>query len=191
MPSTVTIGSDTYDIYSSVATVDTYANGSLTASAWESLVEDDKARVLIMVTRWIDAQCWQGEKVDPAQPLAWPRTIGSIETIEYAATILAVMVAADTTLPDTMTGATVAADGGTKRLKAGSVEIEYFRKFYVMGIGALAGEMPFPQNIMSMIGVWLCNSSSFNAGAAGAVAFGTCAPAVVGRRNLFGFWQPI
>jgi hypothetical protein len=45
MPTTVTINGNTYDAYVSVAEVDGYANGSLTADAWQALVADDKARV--------------------------------------------------------------------------------------------------------------------------------------------------
>src|SRR5690606_2106620 len=145
MPTTVEINGNTYDVYVSVAEVDTYAAGSLTADAWSALVADDKARVLVSVTRWIDSECWQGEKVDPAQPLAWPRTVGDIATIELAVTQLAVLVAANPTLPDQSMGlVTVAADGGTKRLKAGSVELEYFRalNFSVYGSGSVS---PFPQ----------------------------------------------
>ena len=156
MPTTVEINGNTYDVYVSVADVDTYAAGSLTADAWQAMVADDKARVLVTVTRWIDSQCWQGEKVDPLQPLAWPRTIGDIATIELAATQLAVLLAANPELADQSMGlVTAATDGGTKRLKAGSVEIEYFRKlnFSIYGNGAVS---PFPAGIMGLIGSWLC-----------------------------------
>src|SRR5690606_7954585 len=104
MVATVTINGSTYDVYVSVAQVDEYANGSLTADAWQALVADDKARVLVSVTRWIDSQCWQGDKVDPAQPLAWPRTVGNIATIELAATQLAILLAANPELADQSMG---------------------------------------------------------------------------------------
>lgn len=191
MPTTVDINGNTYDVYVSVAEVDEYANGSLTADAWQAMVADDKARVLVSVTRWIDSQCWQGEKVDPAQPLAWPRTIGDIATIELAATQLAILLAANPELADQSMGlVTVAADGGTKRLKAGSVEIEYFRKlqFTIYSSGAVS---PFPAGIMRLIGAWLCANSGGSAwGASGSVAFGTCEPSVTGKRNRFGFVEP-
>ena len=190
MTTTVTIGADTYDVYVSVEQVDTYANGSLTADAWQSMVEDDKARVIVSVTRWIDSQCWRGDKLDPDQPLAFPRTVGDITAVEQAVTQLSVLVAANPSLIDELTGATVAADGGTKRLKAGSVEIEYFRalNFSVYGSGALS---PFPRPIMDLIGAWLCAKSSSAWGSSGSTAYGTNYPSVTGRRGRFGFVEPI
>lgn len=191
MPTTVEINGNTYDVYVSVADVDTYAAGSLTADAWQALIADDKARVLVTVTRWIDSQCWQGEKLVSSQPLAWPRTDGDIAAVELAATQLAVLVAANPTLPDQSMGLVAgAADGGTKRLKAGSVEIEYFRRFdfIVFGGGRVS---PFPAGIMSLIGDWLCANVGGSAwGLAGSKAYGTCEPSVTGRRNRFGFVEP-
>lgn len=192
MVAQVTISGNTYDVYVSVATVDAYAAGSLTADAWSAMVANDKARVLVSVTRWIDSECWQGEKVDPDQPLAWPRTVGDIAAIELAVTQLAVLVAANPSLPDQSMGlVTVAADGGTKRLKAGSVELEYFRalNFSVYGTGTVA---PFPQGIMNKIGQWLCANTGGSAwGLSGSVSYGTCEPSVTGRRNRFGFVEPL
>lgn len=191
MTATVTINGTDYDVYVSVDRVDEYANGSLTADAWQALVADDKARVLVSVTRWIDSQCWQGDKVDPLQPLAWPRTLGNIATIEIAVTQLSILVAANPDLANQSMGLVAgAADGGTKRLKAGSVEIEYFRKFdfIVFGGGRVS---PFPAGIMSLIGDWLCANVGGSAwGSAGSKAYGTCEPSVTGRRNRFGFVEP-
>lgn len=185
----VTIGDDLYEVYVSVEDVDTYANGSLNASAWDALVPDDKARAVVSVTRWIDSQCWKGDKLDPAQPLEWPRTVGDITAIVLAATQLSILLAANPDLMNQMTGATVAADGGTKRLKAGSVEIEYFRKlnFFIYG-GSLD---PFPRNIMSLIGAWLCDRGGSAWGSSGSAAFGTCEPSRTGNHDRYGFWRPI
>lgn len=190
MPTTVTINDNTYDVYVSVAEVDTYAAGSLTADAWQAMVADDKARVLVSVTRWIDSQCWRGDKVDPLQPLAWPRTVGDIAVVELAVTQLAVLLAANPELADQSMGlVTVAADGGIKRLKAGSVELEYFRamNFTIYGSGAVS---PFPQGIMNLIGAWLCDRGASVWGGSGSKAFGTCEPSVTGKRNRFGFVEP-
>lgn len=191
MTTTVEINGNTYDVYVSVADVDAYANGSLTADAWQAMVADDKARVLVSVTRWIDSQCWQGEKIDPLQPLEWPRTIGDITVIELAATQLAILLAANPELADQSMGLTVvAADGGTKRLKAGSVEIEYFRKlnFSIYNNGSVS---PFPVGIMGLIGSWLCGKGASAWGMSGSTAYGTCYPSVTGKRNRFGFVEPI
>lgn len=190
MTTTVTINGNTYDVYVSVAQVDEYANGSLTADAWQALVADDKARVLVSVTRWIDSQCWKGEKVDSLQPLAWPRTIGDIATIELAATRLSVLLAANPELADQSMGLiTASSDGGIKRLKAGSVELEYFRalNFTVYGSGRVS---PFPDGIMSIVGKWLCDSTGSVWGLSGSASYGTCEPSVVGKRNRFGFVEP-
>lgn len=189
MSTTVTIGTDPYDVYVSPAQVDTYANGMLTASAWDALVPDDKSRVVVSVTRWIDSQCWKGDKVDPSQPLAWPRTVGDIAVIEQAAVMLSVLLAANPELMDQMTGATVAADGGTKRLKAGSVEIEYFRKLN-FGIYATGALEPFPRNVMVLLSEFLCASGAAW-GLSGSVAFGTGEPSRVGTWDRYGFWRPI
>lgn len=190
MPTTVTIGNDTYDTYVSVEQVDTYANGSLTADAWQAMVPDDKARVVVSVTRWIDSQCWKGERISDTQPLAWPRTVGNIATVEQAAIMLSVLVAANPEIIDQLTGATVATDGGIKRLAAGSVQIEYFRalNFSVYGAGRVE---PFPRNIMSLIGAWLCATSGTSWAASGSLSTGTGAKSVVGRRGRFGFVEPI
>lgn len=192
MSTTVTINGNEYDVYVSVAEVDTYAAGSLTADAWSAMVADDKARVLVTVTRWIDSQCWQGEKVDPAQPLAWPRTVGDIATIESASVQLAILVAANPDVADKSMGLIIeSGDGTIKTLKAGSVSIEYFRalNFSVYGSGSVS---PFPAGIMGLIGAWLCANSGGSAwGASGSVAFGTCEPSVTGVRNRFGFVEPL
>lgn len=191
MPTTVTINGNAYDTYVTTEQVDEYAGGSFSpnAAAWDALVADDKSRVVVSVTRWIDSECWQGEKADPDQPLAWPRTVGAIADVEQAAIMLSLLVAANPELPDQMTGAVVeTADGGTKRLKAGSVEIEYFRNlnFVVFGSGAIK---PFPRNVMALLGRWLCDSSVASWGDAGSSSFGTCAPSVVGVKNKFGFTE--
>ncbi len=187
----ITIGSTAYETYVTVAEVDEYANGSLNAAAWEALLEDDKGRAIVMATRWIDSQCWQGAKVDPDQPLEWPRIVNEVTIdvdplIARAAILLAILTAANPELPDQMTGnVEVSADGGTKRLKAGSVEIEYFRNlsFIVYGNGSVS---PFPRSVMSLLGAYLCFAIGSGLGNAGSIAYGTCAEPVVGTRGKFG-----
>lgn len=187
----ITISGNTYDTYVTVAEVDEHANGSLNAAAWEALIADDKGRAIVTATRWIDSQCWQGAKVDPDQPLEWPRVINE-ETIDVdpliarATTLLAILTAANPELPDQMTGnVETSADGGTKRLKAGSVEIEYFRNlsFIVYGNGSVS---PFPRSVMNLLGAYLCSAIGTGAGNAGSYAFGTCAEPVVGTRGRWG-----
>lgn len=179
----VTIEGVEYETYASVADADAYYNADSNGESWRSADVDTKSRALVTATRWIDSQCWKGEKLDPAQPLEFPRTEGSIEAIVQASIMLAGMLVVDPTLWSTLSGATVAADGGTKRLKAGSVEIEYFRKlnFTVWG----GGISIFPRNIMAMIGEWLCGASDGLASYAGSIAFGTGKPTHF-KPNRFG-----
>lgn len=181
---TVTISGVDYDTYASVADGDAYFAADINGDTWRIADAETKARALVTATRWIDAQCWQGDKLDPLQPLAFPRTIGSEAAIAQASIMLAGLLVVDPALWDTLSGATVAADGGTKRLKAGSVEIEYFRKlnFSVWSSGAVG---IFPRNIMAMIGEWLCAATGGGMGLAGAVSFDTCRPTGF-RPNRFG-----
>lgn len=184
----ITITGKTYEVYVTVDQVDEYANGSLNASAWEALLADDKGRAIVMATRWIDSQCWQGVKVDESQPLAWPRIINEVTVPipEQAAILLAILTAANPELPDQMTGnVEVSADGGTKRLKAGSVEIEYFRNlsFIIYGGGSVS---PFPRSVMSLLGAYLCSATGSGLGFAGSLAYGTCAEPVIGVRGRWG-----
>jgi hypothetical protein len=191
----VTINGKTYETYATVEQVDDYANGSLNVADWDALLEDDKGRAVVTATRWIDSQCWIGDKVDPDQPLKWPRVIAGVTIpvapqIEMATILLSILIASNPELPDQMIGNVAgSADGGTKRLKAGSVEIEYFRNlsFTVFGNGSVA---PFPSYIMSVLGDWLCARGG-SAGNAGATSFGTCMDATVGRRGRFGFGGPL
>ncbi|QIG73377.1 hypothetical protein EVC03_069 [Rhizobium phage RHph_Y5A] len=186
----ITINGKAYETYVTVAQVDDYANGSLNAAAWEALLSDDKGRAVVMATRWIDSQCWQGAKVSDSQPLAWPRTINDVvipvsPLIEQATILLAILTAANPELPDQMTGNVEAsADGGTKRLKAGSVEIEYFRNLSFTVIGGIVSA--FPKSVMNLIGTYLCALADTGVANAGSIAYGTCAESVVGVRDRWG-----
>lgn len=194
MSETISINGKDYDAYVTVEAVDDYANGSMNASAWQALTEDDKGRAVVTSTRWIDSQCWQGAKVDDAQPLQFPRVIGEdtvLAPVEQACILLSILVAANPELADQMTGNVAPSTGETKRLKAGSVEIEYFRNlnFIIYGNGSVS---PFPQSVMALIGKYLCAATGgANWGNAGASSFGTCAPAHVGRKNPYGMAGPI
>lgn len=188
MPVTVTIGTDEYDAYVAVEDVDSYANGSLTASAWDSLIPDDKARAIVTATRWIDSVCWKGEKIDPSQPLEWPRTVGNLRNIEQAAIVLAVLVAADPEVADKSMGLVVEAGAGVKRLKAGSVELEYFRE---MNFQVYKGRVdPFPAGVMRLVSAYTCAKRGGVWGSAGSTAWGTCRDSVTGERGKYRFTEP-
>lgn len=74
---TVTIGSDTFEVYGSSAGLATYANGSWTWQATYAAAVATSAngplRALVEATRLLDRQAWDGTKTSDSQALAWPR----------------------------------------------------------------------------------------------------------------------
>lgn len=170
---TVTIGGETYDVYADVATADTYLEASVgaAADAWRDADDVAKSRALVSGTRAIDAQSWKGEKTDEAQALDFPRTgltypdgseVPSDEVpneIVVASIELAAMLNNGEEIdPQTARLATA------RRLKAGSVEIENFRQFGVLGV--------YPTSIMRLVGYWLAGSDGIGFG--GSESSGTC-----------------
>jgi len=132
---TVSIGSDTFDIYGTEAGAKSYLAGRLGVSAWTDADSNDKRRALVEATRWLDRANWQGLKTDLVTPqaLEFPRTgltdkdgqsVDSATVpldVEYACYELAVVLLDDAAKPDSP-------DGGSnvKRAKAGPAEVEFF-----------------------------------------------------------------
>lgn len=187
---TVTIQGDDYAVYADIDDGDRYYNADVSAFAvaWRAADDDDKARGLVTGTRFIDAANWKGEKTGGAgQANAFPRT-GLVypdgspvdpatipERVEIASIMLAGWFMEGTAAQN---AANVAS--GTKRLKAGSVEIEYFG-----GIGrANDGGVQYPDFFLSLLGFWLYGTAQ----AAGAKAFGVCRPSATRRK--FGVSYP-
>ena len=75
-PDTITIGTDTFDVYGPQADANTYFNGKLNRGVWSAAGSSDKDRALISASRLLDLEPWQGTPTDllTPQPLAWPRT---------------------------------------------------------------------------------------------------------------------
>ncbi len=75
-PDTITIGSDTFDVYAPRADTDSYFNGKLGRSSWAGSGGTDKDRALVSATRLFDLENWEGAPADlvTPQPIAWPRT---------------------------------------------------------------------------------------------------------------------
>ena len=75
-PDTITLGSDTFDVYGPRADADSYFNGKLNRGSWAGASATDRERSLISATRLFDLEAWQGSPTDlvTPQPLAWPRT---------------------------------------------------------------------------------------------------------------------
>jgi hypothetical protein len=139
---TVTVGSDTYTVYSltanAVTDADSYWNLRLEAEAttWAAASTDDKSKALAMAADMIDRMTsFTGEETTPGQDREWPRdnatdnctgedvADGSIpDEIANAEFHLAGMILTDSTI------ASSAGQGNLiKRVKAGSAEVEYFR----------------------------------------------------------------
>lgn len=132
----VIIGAVTYEVYGDVAAADEYFNASSSYATWAAYDADTKARGLVSATRLLDRQTWQGEltAISPETGLAWPRTgvtdrYGDAvdsetipEDIIEASFLLALDINSGGTVETSATNEDL-----TKRLKAGSVEIEKFR----------------------------------------------------------------
>lgn len=171
---TVEIGGETYEVYADVETADAYLEASVgeAADAWRDADEVSKARSLVSGYRAINAQSWQGEKTDPEQDGAFPRTglfypdgtavLGNVPPPEVvtANIELAAMLNAGQSIDPTAERATTA-----RRLKAGSVEIENFRQFGALGV--------FPSAIMRLLGQWLTGSGAAS-GLGASESYGTC-----------------
>ncbi len=154
---TVVIGSNSYFSYSDVANADIYLDASSNADAWRASDDDIKGRALVSGTRILDRLLWKGEKTDIDQPNAWPRKNTGITGLDDDETPQAI-VDADCEL------ATSIVDGndwtnqqttanGTQSLKAGSVEIVYFR-------GAEGTALPLPLAVWQLIAPYLAGGST-------------------------------
>lgn len=129
----VTISGTDYNSYVTVADADAYLNASINAAAWNAvggyLSDDDKGRAIITAVRIIDAQNWKGEKTEADNALAWPRTCldgdppGSLpQALELVTIRLAFVVSQNADLAGESVQSAI---GQTKRLRSGSLDIEY------------------------------------------------------------------
>lgn len=179
---TVTINAVTYTVYANVATADQYWNAGTQTQfeTWDALTDDEKARGLVSATRLIDRQHWLGEKTDDAQALAFPRT-GLIDCdgndVDSAIVPQQVIDASIILAYDLATGSTVETSATTedltKRLKAGSVEIEKFR-----ADSSSSGRFSTP--VMELLGCFMAGSVAI----AGSLSYGDDG---VGFDGDFGF----
>lgn len=72
-----TVGGASSNSFATVSEADDYFDERLNTSDWDDASTDDKERALIMATRRIDRETFEGTRVDPDpedQQLAWPRT---------------------------------------------------------------------------------------------------------------------
>lgn len=149
--------------YATIAEADAYLDNSIRATAWATVLDDDKARALITATRLIDKQCLCGDQTDPDQPLHFPAT-GVVDHegdevpddevplgITNATIELAFELSQNPSLESSSnTGS------NTKRLKAGSVEIEKFRPGDVLGS---KGVKRFPTVVQEYLSPFICTAA--------------------------------
>lgn len=166
---TVTIGLTDYTTYSDIADADEYFNGSTMSLDWDAFTDEQKARGLVSGTRLLDRQVWQGAKEDICQGSAFPRTgLKSCQgnALEPEDTTPFVVEANQLLALDILEGSEIQTSATTedltKRLKAGSVEIEFFRE----NIDTITR---FSLDVMELIGCFLAGSVSIS----GSVATGT------------------
>lgn len=127
---TLTIGSNEYVAYASVAEADILlAVDPIRSAVWAALSTDAKSIKLVAATARIDLLRFRGKKTDPEQAREWPRTgLGADvpdnqvpKAVENATIYLAGTIAINPA---------AAGQGGTganqKRVKAGSAEVEFF-----------------------------------------------------------------
>lgn len=71
---TVTIGSNTYNVYGDQPSAIAYLAASLSKSAitWAAATSQQQAQAMVMTARLFDRQTWQG--VQNGGPLQWPRS---------------------------------------------------------------------------------------------------------------------
>lgn len=178
---TVTIDGNDYQVYADIDAADERLNADIAADDWRDADADTKARALVTSTRWIDSVCWIDTYDTFEKRLAEPKFVNA--SIDLAS----LLVSNPTLMRDMTGGGAVTTDGGTKRLKAGSVEIEYFYKFSALYSSGGTGN-PFPPGIMALLGAWLCEDTSSGASVAGSWSSGTCYPSRF-KRDQFGFYE--
>lgn len=151
--------------YDTVANATTYFSGRLGADAWTDATTDQKGQALITATRMIDRQRWAGTQVDyDNSDLAWPR---SGVTDRYGNSVASDAIPEDlmigfyelalSLLEDESVQDTPAGGSNTKRVKAGSVEVEFFRPT----LGVLGR---FPQVVQELLAQFLAGANSNTGG---------------------------
>jgi hypothetical protein len=187
---TVTIGSDTFDIYGTTAGANSYLNGSFQfAATWAALSPDQKSRALVEACRMIDRQTYAGEPTTPGQAHAFPRTgltypdgtavsssVVPIE-VEDAEYLLAAIIAGNAALATT----NPAQAGNVKRVDAKGTSVEFF-----LPLVDDAGRFPLP--VQELIGQWMAGSAAI-AELGGGQALGTakseCMSDAISRETWF------
>lgn len=156
MPTLTINGVDAFS-YADIEYADDYLVFDPQYSGWASLSDDDKARYLVSATRFLDTLDW-------ADPWKTQEAREAESRIVQACVILAAMISrGEADFVSTGTTST-----GTKRLKAGSTEIEYFGP----GSVTVAGNGQLPAQLWALLKDFLGGGSGSNL-AVGFLSFGT------------------
>lgn len=132
---TVIISGVTHQTYAGDAEAKSYFNTRVGGSAWDALDVVDRRRALVTATRFLDRLSWAGTRTDSAQALAWPRAgVTDHEAravsdaaipaqVTYGCCELALALLQDSTILTSAAGTSQQ----QKRVKASTVEVEFFR----------------------------------------------------------------
>jgi len=187
MTFTVTITGDAtpYEVYGGLTAATHYLLAKIgdAGAAWRGLSADDKSRVLISATRFIDAQVWQGTPTTPAvggTTLMWPRAgvldingnavdSSTVPTnVVNAAFELAAIFADDPDIEGQRD-----AGSNVRSVKAGSAGVDFF-----VPTGAQDGSASvFPEIVERLIGQYLASgdvTASIATGTTGVSQFDCC-----------------
>ena len=144
-------------------------------TAWAALSDEDKGIRLIAATNRLDLLNWQGEKAGgSSQPNQWPRS-GLVYrdgesvpddaiplAIERATILLAGSIASTPAHSNVGTSST-----STKRVKAGSAEVEFFHRQE-----SVSGKPIQDETVFELVRDWL-EGSNLVTGSTGSLATGT------------------
>lgn len=168
---TVTIDSVNYFSYISAAAAISYLAADSGAANWRAADTDVQARALVSATRWLDRLSWSGDKTDDDQDNAWPRDgITGVEDDETPQAVIDACALLASAIVDGLNANTnTAAGGGTKRLKADTVEIEYFRP-------TDEAVLPLPLSIWQLIAAYLGGAGSTIIGGSESTGTDGCYP---------------
>lgn len=122
---TITIGGNNYTAYASVADADAYLLVDPGFATWDALSDDDKGKYLVSATRLIDSQSY----IDTANTQTLRLAIDDFKTI---CILLAKAVVID---GNTEIFGYSVPEQDIDTMKAGSVEINYFRDFTSFSLG--------------------------------------------------------
>lgn len=151
----VTIGGNDVDVFGTRAAADTYFNEQLGTITWEDADSPDRDKALVSATRWLTRVGVVGEDGEDLEPSAADTNVPAdlmLGNYELAQDLLADVTIQDGANPESV---------NTKRVKAGSAEVSFFR--------ASDGKK-FPTVVLQLVAPFLQDNQA--TAATGAAAFG-------------------